>query len=71
MLMNRADNRWSSLARTLGVATAAIAASELQRALLLDDVTQAGMTVLRDKGVLPPVDGPLGDVVDAIRGLPR
>lgn len=32
-------------------------------------LAQAGVTVLRDKGILPPVDGPLGDVVDAMRGL--
>jgi len=32
-------------------------------------LAQAGITVLRDKGVLPPVVGPLGDVVDAMRGL--
>jgi hypothetical protein len=32
-------------------------------------LAQAGITVLRDMGVLPPVVGPLGDVVDAMRGL--
>lgn len=32
-------------------------------------LAQAGITLLRDKGMLPPVDGPLGDVVDAMRGL--
>lgn len=32
-------------------------------------LAHAGITLLRDKGMLPPVDGPLGDVVDAMRGL--
>jgi hypothetical protein len=32
-------------------------------------LAQAGITVLRDKGVLPPVIGPLADVIDAMRGL--